>query len=106
MLSVLYVIMSSGLRYDEIAGIKIDFNRRYRIIIDYITNKKYDISLQDNFNNAIYGVVFTGIEDDYNTMVLFRRFFFLSFDIFLFLLLISIFLDTKFRHDISFLGLQ
>lgn len=107
MLSVLYIVMASGLESDFIAGIKIDFNRRYKTIIGYITDNKCNMSLQNNFNDNLFdGVIFTGIEDDYNTMILFRKIIFLSLNIFLFLLLISIFLDTKFRHDISFLGLQ
>ena len=106
MLSVLYIVMASGLESDFTAGIRIDFNKRYKLIAEYISRKKDNISLQDTFDNTLDGIVFGGSEDDYNIMILFRRIVFLLLNIFLFLLLISIFLDTKFRHDISFLGLQ
>ena len=101
MLLVFHIAASSGLYFSGV-GIGIDFNKRYGIITEYINSKKYDISLQNTFDNFL----FLGIDDDYNVTILFRKIISLSLNVCLFLLLISIFLDAKFRHDISFLGLQ
>ena len=58
MLLVLQIVMASGLDCTYTAGIRIDFNKRYKLIAEYISHKKDNISLQDTFDNTLDGIVF------------------------------------------------